>query len=100
MPSGACEVSRDDAIPYVSGCSQCQALSINGMPTHEHGCPNIVPTCKECGGLDPDRTCCTSADGEDDTVPLCALAMKCLCAAHAKGRDAAGPCDANEDVEP
>lgn len=21
-------------------CSQCQALVINGTPTHEHGCPN------------------------------------------------------------
>lgn len=22
------------------GCSQCQALVINGVATHEHGCPN------------------------------------------------------------
>ena len=22
------------------GCSQCQSLFINGIPTHEHGCPN------------------------------------------------------------
>jgi hypothetical protein len=21
-------------------CSQCEALVINGHPTHEHGCPN------------------------------------------------------------
>ena len=40
------------------GCSQCQALSINGVPCHERGCPNIVATCRECGNLDPDRTCC------------------------------------------
>jgi hypothetical protein len=45
------------------GCSQCQALCINGVACHEHGCPNIVPTCRECGNLDPTRTCCTT--GED-----------------------------------
>lgn len=22
-------------------CSQCEALVINRVPTHEHGCPNI-----------------------------------------------------------
>lgn len=21
-------------------CNQCEALAINGMPCHEHGCPN------------------------------------------------------------
>ena len=24
-------------------CSQCEAYVINGLPTHEHGCPNIAP---------------------------------------------------------
>lgn len=33
-------------------------------------------------------------------LPLCAQAMGCLCAAHAKGRKASGPCDANEQVIP
>jgi hypothetical protein len=28
-------------------CSQCEALVINGMPTHETGCPNIVKDEKE-----------------------------------------------------
>ena len=23
-------------------CSQCEACVINGLPAHEHGCPNIV----------------------------------------------------------
>jgi hypothetical protein len=23
-------------------CSQCEALVINGIPAHEHGCPNQV----------------------------------------------------------
>lgn len=22
-------------------CSQCQAAAINGVPCHEHGCPNM-----------------------------------------------------------
>jgi hypothetical protein len=39
-------------------CSQCEALVINGIACHEHGCPNIVPVCRECGNLDPSRTCC------------------------------------------
>ena len=25
---------------YVVRCSQCEALVINGIPCHEHGCPN------------------------------------------------------------
>jgi hypothetical protein len=33
------------------GCSQCEALSINGIPTHETGCSNQVKRyyCKGCG---------------------------------------------------
>lgn len=30
------------------GCSQCQALSINGTPTHEAGCPNQTFECRGC----------------------------------------------------
>ena len=44
---------------YRIRCSQCEALSINEMACHETGCPNIVPTCEECGNLDPKKTCCT-----------------------------------------
>lgn len=29
-------------------CSQCQAIVINGMATHEHGCPNARHECKGC----------------------------------------------------
>lgn len=42
-------------IPFGGGwrpkCSQCQALVINGVPTHERGCPNDVHECKGCGNL-------------------------------------------------
>ena len=31
-----------------AGCSQCQALSINGQPTHETGCPHQTHVCKGC----------------------------------------------------
>jgi hypothetical protein len=61
---------RSHAVPFQRGavvqCSQCEALSINGTPCHERGCPNIVPVCRECGGLDPDRTCCQL--GEEDAI--------------------------------
>ena len=36
-------------------CSQCEALVINGHATHERGCPNVVPTCRECGGSSQSR---------------------------------------------
>ena len=56
--------------PFVRGvkvaCSQCEALVINGHASHERGCPNIVPVCRECGSLDPERTCCTFS--EEDAV--------------------------------
>jgi len=30
------------------GCSQCEALVINGVPAHESGCLNQVHTCHGC----------------------------------------------------
>jgi len=36
---------------YHVNCSQCQALCINGYPTHETGCPNQVFECKGCDTL-------------------------------------------------
>lgn len=34
-------------VPFERGvrirCSQCEALAINGIPTHETGCPNARP---------------------------------------------------------
>lgn len=39
-------------IPFTSrfsvSCSQCEALCINGIPTHEHGCPNKTFECRGC----------------------------------------------------
>jgi hypothetical protein len=29
-------------------CSQCQAATINGIPCHETGCPNMTFECKGC----------------------------------------------------
>ncbi len=29
-----------DGYSVTLGCSQCEALAINGMATHERGCPN------------------------------------------------------------
>lgn len=34
-------------------CSQCEALVINGIPTHEHGCPNQMGECRGCGNIVP-----------------------------------------------
>ena len=33
------------------GCSQCSALAVNGIATHEHGCPNQLHACRECGDV-------------------------------------------------
>lgn len=45
---------KSKAIPFEKaawlGCSQCEALAINGIPTHERGCPNKPSVCRECGG--------------------------------------------------
>lgn len=51
---------------YRIQCSQCEAVSINGRACHETGCPNIAPTCRACGNLDPERTCCSEFDTIDD----------------------------------
>lgn len=36
-------------------CSQCAALVINGIPTHEHGCPNRTHECAGCTARIPYR---------------------------------------------
>jgi hypothetical protein len=37
------------------GCSQCEAVCINGAPCHETGCPNATKECKGCGEVIPAR---------------------------------------------
>lgn len=32
-------------------CSQCEALVVNNVPTHESGCPNAVHECRGCNAL-------------------------------------------------
>lgn len=34
-------------------CSQCEALVINGTPTHETGCPNTTTECHGCNAIVP-----------------------------------------------
>ena len=34
-------------------CSQCEALVINGMPSHERGCPNATHECAGCNARVP-----------------------------------------------
>lgn len=34
-------------------CSQCQAMCINGVATHEHGCPNAKHECSGCNEVIP-----------------------------------------------
>lgn len=36
-------------------CSRCDALVINGVPTHEHGCPNAMHECAGCNEIIPMR---------------------------------------------
>lgn len=40
---------------YRVRCSQCQMMAINGIPTHEAGCPNAKHECKGCNTLIPAR---------------------------------------------
>jgi hypothetical protein len=43
------------AIPFQKGvrvrCSQCEAMVINGLATHERGCPNQKHECKGCNAI-------------------------------------------------
>jgi rRNA maturation endonuclease Nob1 len=38
---------------YRIRCSQCEALVINGYPTHEQGCPSARHECRGCNELIP-----------------------------------------------
>ena len=29
-------------------CNQCEAVTINGIYCHEHGCPNALAICSRC----------------------------------------------------
>ena len=46
-----CYVSEDTETIRL-GCSQCEALAINGIACHETGCPNMVRD--DAGDLDDD----------------------------------------------
>lgn len=55
---------RSYVVPFERGavarCSQCEALCINGHPTHETGCPNSTHECRGCGALLPaNQSYCT-----------------------------------------
>ena len=36
-------------------CSRCEALTINSIATHEHGCPNAMHECHGCNAIVPAR---------------------------------------------
>lgn len=38
---------------YRVRCSSCEALVINGYPTHESGCPKAMRECNGCNTLVP-----------------------------------------------
>jgi len=42
---------RSSPVPFEKsarvGCSQCEAVCVNGVPCHETGCPNVVRERKE-----------------------------------------------------
>ncbi len=48
---------RSRVVPFergaVVGCSQCEAVCINGVACHEIGCPNRTAECEECGDVIP-----------------------------------------------
>lgn len=43
-------------------CSQCEALVINGHPSHERGCPNQRIECRECGSMVPRGEDCSCVE--------------------------------------
>lgn len=61
---------REDGGLVMVRCSRCAAVCINGVPTHETGCPNQMHECEECGTLVPkrQRLCesCANPDPEFD----------------------------------
>ena len=80
---GLVEVSHDTqqfrrVVPMT--CNQCQMVSINGIPCHEHGCPNSRSrydattgewikqrVCFDCGcTVDAEDACCQSDELQDD----------------------------------
>jgi len=36
-------------------CSQCASCVVNGVPLHEHGCPNATRECHGCSARVPVR---------------------------------------------
>jgi len=45
--------STRNGLGLYAKCSQCETLNINGIPTHETGCPNAKHECKGCFNLVP-----------------------------------------------
>lgn len=59
--------SRRSGKHYRIACSQCEALAINGVATHEHGCPNATHECKGCNALVSVRvTYCSDCQTEEN----------------------------------
>ena len=82
----------DEPGQYKVRCSQCDALVIQGLPTHERGCPNRTHSCEECGELIPvrRRVCDSCAnpltdDAVADSVPD---ADDCSCFAESSDAEA------------
>lgn len=48
--------SHAEANHLYVGCSQCEPLVIQGIPTHETGCPNQMRECAGCWNLIPARS--------------------------------------------
>ena len=90
--------SRDDENGGVFvHCSQCAAAVISGVACHEHGCPNQVFQCAECGAMDASRRgglCDGCAFPEpDEPTELCPICGEL------SGREAGRICEACEDGE-
>lgn len=43
----------EDGSAICPKCSQCEALVINGLATHEAGCPNARRECRGCNAMIP-----------------------------------------------
>ena len=45
------QAGQSEGAVIYAGCSQCEVLVINGVASHETGCPNAVHECKGCCDL-------------------------------------------------
>lgn len=80
---------QDSPGKYRVRCSECDALVVQGVATHERGCPNRTHECAECWTQIPagQRICedCANPESLDDDDFVVEHAAGAQAASHAHG---------------